>query len=814
MSGGWLQRLGRWRRAPAPDVGEPASARRVTLPTAFDDLARGRAGAAEAAFSELLAKGLADEARVTRAEVGLAAARLLQARRDAAAQGLLEAARTASPETAGALADALVAAGEIDAALDLLASAEAGLRGRAETAAALTARRLRLLRRYRGARAMVEAAEVLSPDLRARPEVSAEALRQVAAVRDDVLYRRAADAVGPPPASPGLVAELTEAALARGRVKAAVALSRLVDPVGEGDEADSRMARAAVDALIAAGSLDQAATRLAELDMTPGLALARAIAALSGGDAGALADCLATAVRQDRRRLVEEAPISDLPPAFLVWLDEAIRRLHDVDHWRHMAREAVATPAGGAAMRLTLACILATLNRGTAARGLLRDLAGDPATMRAAERLRRSLSLADERVGDGSADPARGDDPAAATVDLTLAGLAGDAAGVEAALAAVQPGFAPRDKTEWTGIEAMTRGLLALQAGRFDEVRALVAASGAAGRLAVLDATPAPTMVFLGGYGWSGSSAVFDALGVGGVASLAGGGATAHMNAGAETEPVIFDGAWGLKRVWDAVHSSDPLNRPALWNFLRVHALGTHDRSYGEHKGTGAALAARTLMGGSYIDALTVFVGDLADCIEHGDRLRMSATTLAPFHALTGRMARAAAAPTGARTVLVNNGVRAYAIDVAALAADPVFVSVSRDLADQYAEQARSNRYFRLSLEDFLRQQRSRRLTFLRGAHALIRDGRMRAVHDVGFEAFVRDDDVRGALIEALTGARTGSADFDPAASAANIGIGAALSAEDRVRIQTFRQRARTDARTAEGDPFARRPLGEPRAAS
>lgn len=789
--------------------------RRLTLSTAFDDLARGRASAAEAAFAELLAKGLADESRVVRAEVGLAAARLLQARREAAAAGLLEAARTVSPDGAGAIADALVAAGEIDGALYLLARTEAGLQTRAGTAAPLTARRLRLLRRYRGARAMVEAVEVLSPDLRGRPEVSAEALRQAAAVRDDVLYRRAVEAVGPPPASAGLLAELTEAALARGRVKAAVALSRTLEATGEGDEADTRLARAGIDALIAAGSPEEAARRLAELDTTPGLALTRAIAALAGGDAGALAECLATAVRQDRRRLVEEAPISDLPPSFLVWLDEAIRRLHDVEHWRDMAREAVATPTGGAAMRLTLASLLAALNRGAAAKGLLRDLAGDAATMRAAERLRRSLSLADERVSDGAPDPARGDDPAAATVDLTLAGLAGDAAGVEEGLAAVRSGFAPRDAAEWAGIQALTRGLLALQAGRFDEVRALVAASGAAKRLAALDATPAPTMIFLGGYGWSGSSAVFDALdGAEGVASLAGGGATAHMNAGAETEPVIFDGAWGLKRVWDAVHSSEPLNRPALWNFLRVHALGTHDRSYGEHKGTGAARAARALMGGAYVDALVLFVGDLADTIEHGDRLRMSATTLKPFHALTGRMARAAAAPTGARMVLVNNGVRAYAIDVAALAADPVFVSVSRDLADQYAEQARSNRYFRLSLEDFLRQQRSRRLTFLRGAHALIRDGRMRAVHDVGFEEFVRDDGVRGALIRALGGAETASPDFDPAASAANIGIGAALPGEDRVRIQTFRQRARADARTPEGDPFARRPLGEPRAGS
>lgn len=291
--------------------------------------------------------------------------------------------------------------------------------------------------------------------------------------------------------------------------------------------------------------------------------------------------------------------------------------------------------------------------------------------------------------------------------------------------------------------------------------------------IAELDRRRGPSQVFVGGFGWTGSSAVFDTLrGFDGVQEMPGTGEAAFVNDGADSEPMLHQGPAGLRAM-----SADCISRGgvglATWRqFLRLYVLFAGHRNYFEYK---TVLANRRLLDrlGSkiYFGLVLAFLQEYSsvpDCAS--DRTVQRVASISRF----GNRLIKALFPDDDAVVLFNNSINTDKIDTLShVPGQAIYISVNRSILDQMADQRRSNIFFHASAATFAYSKRKKLRTFQAGQRALARKEGIQ-FHDLNFEDWVREPQIRRKVAMSVLGTFDAAQEtryFTPEISAKNVDI-------------------------------------------
>jgi hypothetical protein len=294
-------------------------------------------------------------------------------------------------------------------------------------------------------------------------------------------------------------------------------------------------------------------------------------------------------------------------------------------------------------------------------------------------------------------------------------------------------------------------------------------------RLVGLSRRPTIRKIFLSGFGWSGSSAVHDALtGYPGGLEMPGTGDIAHINAGADNEPVYLQGDAGLGSLWSELKSQNRLSARALWSFFRLYVLATEPHTYEQYKAAHASRALQKRLGDLYYVLLMDLIANIAKegALTANAPAELPRFSVKPFQRYSNLLV-AALAKDGDRFALFNNALFVHAAGQIELVSDAVMVAVGRDVRDQFADQRRNNLYFSHKPASFVsRNQRQR--GSLDSVFGAIKARRSDLSYQyVQFERFVLDTAYRTGVIRSLIGRHNPvfeAVNFDPAASSRNIG--------------------------------------------
>jgi hypothetical protein len=242
-----------------------------------------------------------------------------------------------------------------------------------------------------------------------------------------------------------------------------------------------------------------------------------------------------------------------------------------------------------------------------------------------------------------------------------------------------------------------------------------------------------PRCLFLSGFGWSGSGALYDYL------RQAETVATPFDNA----EIWAFERNWCAKKVLDAVREDPTAARRALVYFIFQSVLGVSAPMTIDPARIGRQsimhFAGRTAGPAIAAACLTLFDRGMAAASRSG--LKPLEEALRRFF---DEVIEAKAGP--GRVSVMSNCITAANVDLARLVSNGVALVVFRDPRDQFVSQyyEYKNRQ-NLSCETFIRKVRSRTDRYRRAKRALAGKA---AVEEVQFEQFVLSKSYRDALLE------------------------------------------------------------------
>lgn len=285
------------------------------------------------------------------------------------------------------------------------------------------------------------------------------------------------------------------------------------------------------------------------------------------------------------------------------------------------------------------------------------------------------------------------------------------------------------------------------------------------------DAVP---KVFISGFGWSGSGAIYDDIrGLDGFAEFQGAGDAPLLNADSDTEPTFIQGEGGLGALWLKALQTGRIDWGELWDTFRLHVIGTGTIGYNEYKSGCAAGNSVRCFGAAY-------TGAFRRLFEGLNRLAPDAS-IVEFRALLEEagesLCRMLLARTGAKAVLFNNAVFGRGIGMLEIFSNVRAAVVFRDPLDVYADRVRSDKNHWRSPEQMsqLYDAGMRQYLDCRESDRLPPDVRVR---EVPFEKFITDAAHREQVRAWLLGESvvdTGASYLDPTASRQNIGIGEAM---------------------------------------
>ena len=275
--------------------------------------------------------------------------------------------------------------------------------------------------------------------------------------------------------------------------------------------------------------------------------------------------------------------------------------------------------------------------------------------------------------------------------------------------------------------------------------------------------------VFLCGFGWSGSGALYDEVrGVPGFCEFEGAGLNAIINDDAESEATFVQGFGGLGDLWLGATERQRISWHSLWNTFALHVAGLAPTGYSQYKSSAAACNHIRRYGASYTRPFRVLLEDYAALRRDPKPGALHACLLAATESLCSMLVR----KSGARVVLFNNAI--FGRNAAML---EIFNSlraaiVYRDPRDVYVDRRKND----------LNHWRSPAQMAAFYAHGLRRytnykvncGRRARNLREVPFEKFVEDDAfrarVRAWLLDRLV-EESGGSNFDPETSRRNVGI-------------------------------------------
>lgn len=289
--------------------------------------------------------------------------------------------------------------------------------------------------------------------------------------------------------------------------------------------------------------------------------------------------------------------------------------------------------------------------------------------------------------------------------------------------------------------------------------------------------------VFLCGFGWSGSGALYDEIrGVPGFCEFEGAGLDAIINEDAESEVAFVQGPGGLGDLWKGALESGRISWDRLWDTFNLHVCGLSSIGYAQYKSSAAARNHVRRYGVLYTRPFRHFLEAYAQLRRAPRPGALHACLLETTESLCSMLVQ----QSGGRTVLFNNAI--FGRDAAML---EIFRSrraaiVYRDPRDVYVDR-RDN--------DLNHWRTSAQLAafYAYGLHryAAYKLGRGEGdpgLREVPFERFVKNDRFRARVRSWLLGEMADVPTvrhFDPAVSGRNIGIHVgALEPAEQVQLQ------------------------------
>lgn len=268
--------------------------------------------------------------------------------------------------------------------------------------------------------------------------------------------------------------------------------------------------------------------------------------------------------------------------------------------------------------------------------------------------------------------------------------------------------------------------------------------------LSALHEGPGPVRLFLGGYGWTGSSAVFDGfLGFPNVREMPGAGVDApFLNDGADSEPMLHQGPTGLKVMLQKMSPAGRIPTSSWQSFYRLYVLTGAHRSYFEYKTVWAARNMRRRLGVKRYYLL------ILDALYHytrwyGTSQGKNMTRMA-LKRLEDSFVRALY-PNPSDVVLFNNSVSAENVSLLKhIPGRKIYIAVNRKVQDQFADQKRFNRFLDTTAAAFAQKKLSK----LRAFHAATRgfNSEKVKIYNVMFEDWILDDTYRQTITEDILG--------------------------------------------------------------
>lgn len=286
--------------------------------------------------------------------------------------------------------------------------------------------------------------------------------------------------------------------------------------------------------------------------------------------------------------------------------------------------------------------------------------------------------------------------------------------------------------------------------------------------------------VFVSGFGWSGSGALYDDLrSVRGFSEFEGSGKDAIINEDADSEVTFVQGPGGLGDLWASAATQGRIPWDALWHTLALHVAGVGPIGYAQHKCAAAARNHLGRYGSDYTRPFRCFMESYA-------RLRRepaAGALHAALHEATEALCRMLLRHSGGRAVLFNNAVFGRDAVMFEVFTSRKVAVVYRDPRDVYVDRRdkdlnhwRTPGQVAAYYADGLRRYSAYRRSRGAADHGL---------REVPFERFVEDDRFRARVRTWLLGDMQDEqvgCHFDPDASRRNIGIHAGVLSDSELR--------------------------------
>lgn|GEM_PF-1696769 len=275
--------------------------------------------------------------------------------------------------------------------------------------------------------------------------------------------------------------------------------------------------------------------------------------------------------------------------------------------------------------------------------------------------------------------------------------------------------------------------------------------------------------VFICGFGWSGSGAVYDDIrSVEGFCEFEGPGQDPILNEDSDSEVTFIQSTAGLGDLWRYVKSRRRLDWWRLWDLFCLHVVGLAPIGYSNYKSCAAAANHVRRYGSLYTRPFRDFFEAFAE-------LRRTPRESGLFLLLretTEKLCMMLVEQTGGKAVLFNNAIFGRDVEMLEIFRASHAAAVFRDPLDVYADRKDKDRNHWRSprqLAEFYGRGLRRYLVYRHAAGSRV-GARLR---EIPFERFVLEPGfrwrVRAWLLPGLED--NGNSHFDPRVSSRNIGL-------------------------------------------
>jgi hypothetical protein len=291
---------------------------------------------------------------------------------------------------------------------------------------------------------------------------------------------------------------------------------------------------------------------------------------------------------------------------------------------------------------------------------------------------------------------------------------------------------------------------------------------------------PGIRKIFVCGNGWSGSSALYDALmEYDGLAEMPDAPGDRYLNDCTSNEMMFVQGPAGLGRIWRTAKQERKLSRLDLWELFRCHVSGAGAIGYVEHKSATAASHLMALAGSRYTSIFLRTFEGIAEMASGASVAGLRAILTATTESLTAALASEGAC------VVFNNAVFGPNLDMLEIFRNVKAAVVTRDPLDTYADRRAQDVKHWMSPGSFVSFYRGSRKAFHIRKDELPPEQSV-AVREIEFEQFVLDESYRNDVLHWLLGGqsvRRVRSRFEPERSMKNVGIHKRLLEEDERNV-------------------------------